>query len=247
MKNTIKLLAMACAATVVLTACSNENATPIVDDSGSTPASSVAASSTASKPQIDATSGMQQIDEENGAPYTVGYDVRTIDDFENIVVAIGYSDDEYNEGVNDLFATHIVVADTYEGKPVEGVSKEAFAHKRLKSIVLPDSVKVIGAFAFRYCDSLESVTMPTNLIKIDANAFQYCKALKEITFPDTLKIIEGAAFDYCESLENVVLPDTMESIGTATFDGCKKIQVTYKGQTYDYAHIDDLYKAVNGE
>lgn len=223
MKNTIKLLAMACAATVVLTACSNSGVTPTVNDS-SVPASSAGASSTASKPQIDATSGMQQIDEENGAPYTVGYDVRTIDDFENIVVAIGCSDDEYNEGVNDLFATHIVVADTYEGKPVEGVSKEAFAHKRLKSIVLPDSVKVIGAFAFRYCDSLESVTMPTNLIKIDANAFQYC-----------------------HSLEDIALPDTLESIDTATFDGCKKIQVTYKGQTYDYAHIDDLYKAVNGE
>lgn len=214
MKNTIKLLALACAATVMLTACSNENATPVVNDS-STPASSVTASSQT------ATSSAPQQTEDDGL-YTVGYDVRTIGDFENIVVAIGYSDDKYKE--EGLFATHIVVADTYEGKPVEGVADDSFSLKHLKSIVLPDSIKIIGAFAFKNCESLESVTMSANLIKIDANAFQYC-----------------------ESLKDIALPDTLESIDTATFDGCKKIQVTYKGQTYDYAHIDDLYKAVNGE
>jgi len=28
---------------------------------------------------------------------------------------------------------------------------------------------------------------------------------------------------------------------------CEKIKATYKGNTYDYEHINDLYKIINGK
>lgn len=272
MKNTIKLLALAFVTTVMLTACANDNVTPAVKDS--TPASSAAvssqteassapqqtddennapysvnnstpASSAAVSSQTEASSVPQQTDDENNAPYTVGYDVRKMGDWGNIVVVMGYSNDKYEEG---LYATHIEVGGTYEGKPVEGVYQEAFYNRKdIKNVVLPDSIYVIGGDAFMGCESLESITLPANLEQIGSNAFQSCKSLKEITFPDTLRIINGAAFHRCSNLENVVLPDTIERVAPSAFADCKKIQVTYKGQTYDYAHLEDLYKAVNGE
>ena len=49
-----------------------------------------------------------------------------------------------------------------------------------KEVVIPDTVKGIGANAFNGCEELESVTIPANVTTIDITAFADCLNLKVI-------------------------------------------------------------------
>ena len=56
--------------------------------------------------------------------------------------------------------TEIVIPATYNGKPVTMIDENAFADAiNLTSIIIPDSVKIIGEGAFSGCTSLESITL----------------------------------------------------------------------------------------
>lgn len=52
----------------------------------------------------------------------------------------------------------------------------------LKDIVLPESVKTIGKYAFYDCTGLESVNIPKNITYIGDIAFSGCSALKTLTW-----------------------------------------------------------------
>ena len=47
---------------------------------------------------------------------------------------------------------------------------------KLKTVVLPDTVKSIGKNAFKGCKSLESINLPEN-VKCDKKTFKDCKKL----------------------------------------------------------------------
>lgn len=64
----------------------------------------------------------------------------------------------------------------------------------LKSVVIPDSVKVIGCAAFRYCEGLETVSLGQGVERILGNAFAYDDNLAEIEFPSSLTNIGQYAF-----------------------------------------------------
>ena len=58
-----------------------------------------------------------------------------------------------------------------EGYPVTAIGLEAFEGTTIKSIKIPDSVKQIDDYAFRYCESLESVTIPRSVTSIGYGVF----------------------------------------------------------------------------
>ncbi len=66
-----------------------------------------------------------------------------------------------------------------------------------------------------------------------------------MTIPDGVTEIGGDAFRGCKSLTSVTIPDSVTEIGDGAFYDCTSVKVTYKGETYDYDHIEDLYKAIN--
>lgn len=45
---------------------------------------------------------------------------------------------------------------------------------------------------------------------------------------------------------DVIIPNGVTEIGDYTFASCEFIKATYKGKTYTYENISDLYKAING-
>ena len=53
-----------------------------------------------------------------------------------------------------------------------------------KNTVIPDSVKVIGGFAFCGCQSLTSLHIPDSVTKIEDGAFDGCDSLKEVYISD---------------------------------------------------------------
>lgn len=66
------------------------------------------------------------------------------------------------------------------------------------------------------------------------------------TIPNGVTSIEGSAFKGCATLTSVTIPNSVTSFGSYAFSSCESIKSTYKGKTYTYDNLDDLYKAING-
>ncbi len=93
--------------------------------------------------------------------------------------------------------TVIFVPSQIEGLPVAVIGKKAFlSHKKIKKLILPDSIREIEDWAFARCSSLESIAMPKSA-HLGRGLFLECSRLKEIHF---LKRDEGMEEQLQESL-----------------------------------------------
>ena len=82
-----------------------------------------------------------------------------------------------------------------------------------KDVVIPSTVKRIGASAFRGCPDVRSVTIPNSVTSICYEAFGYCEGLQRISIPDSVKTIEAYAFCGCTGLVEVAIGSGLEVIG----------------------------------
>ena len=90
----------------------------------------------------------------------------------------------------------------------------------LKSVIIPSSVKSIGAAAFIYCGDLETVSVKEGLESIGMSAFKECSNLKSFNIPSSVKTIGMAAFENCINLETVSIKEGLESIDHDAFENC---------------------------
>ncbi len=94
----------------------------------------------------------------------------------------------------------------------------------LKSITIPDSVEIIGSYAFYDCPKLENVIFSegegNGLKTIHSNAFYRCSSLTSFDFPDSLQSIGDKAFYECTSLSSVKFPASLKTIGAYAFYRC---------------------------
>lgn len=111
----------------------------------------------------------------------------------------------------------------------------------LTSITIPNGVTEIGGYAFSDCTSLTSITIGNGVTEIGEYAFESCTSLTSIKIPNSVTKIGEYAFNDCTSLTSISIPDSVTQISWSAFDNCENIQATYKGKTYDYEHIYDLY------
>ena len=88
-------------------------------------------------------------------------------------------------------------------------------------ITIPESVRVIGKWAFSSCTSLTSVTIPKSVETIDNGAFAYGQSLTSVTIPDGVETIGAAAFCECYNLKLVTVPSSVTSIGGLAFEDVK--------------------------
>ena len=115
----------------------------------------------------------------------------------------------------------VVVPSTYENLPVTRIADKMFYKcASLTEVVLPNTLKEIGANAFYNCDALESIELPESVTAIGSSAFSGCLSLKKIVVPDGIERIEGNMFGDCTSLTEVVLPSTLKEIRGMAFLGC---------------------------
>lgn len=73
--------------------------------------------------------------------------------------------------------------------------------------VIPNTITVIGEYAFNQCENLTSVIIPASVTEIEMNAFCDC-GLTEITLPGSLEEIGGQAFYRCELTKITCLATT---------------------------------------
>ena len=155
------------------------------------------------------------------------------------------------ENVADLHGNVVVPASRAMGGtvyPVVELAACAFSGASdLASIMLPDSVRVIGpaAFtdctslasfeigetsaleslgfdAFSGCTSLEGVRLPASVESIGPGAFYGCVMLGtvDISTCSNLKTIKSGTFNGCVSLVSIALPDSLEIIEKNVFSRC---------------------------
>ncbi|MBO4319449.1 MAG: leucine-rich repeat protein [Treponema sp.] len=95
----------------------------------------------------------------------------------------------------------------------------------LSGLVLPDTIKTIGANAFYGCSNLTSITLSSSLESIGNNAFENCTSLASIEIPGSVKTIGESAFENCSSLASVVFKwyQKVESFGKKAFSHCSSL------------------------
>lgn len=129
---------------------------------------------------------------------------------------------------------------------VTEIAEGAFKKSTVQRVIMPDSVKKIGAEAFYSCKSLTEVVFPATLQEIGSDAFAFT-GLKEITIKKVGKIGYGAfsitplkkaaiweweqvdnetyyTFSGCENLTYLSLPAGMKQIPSNFCHGCKNLE-----------------------
>lgn len=131
---------------------------------------------------------------------------------------------EINNSVKDA----ITIPDkiNYEGKEyiVIAIDDSAFdSLSELKEVILPDTIKIIGSYAFYQCESLKTINLPNSLEDLGDEVFSGCTSLKSIELPASIKEIGTELFYGCTSLTSVTLPEGMTEVPAGTFSGCSKL------------------------
>lgn len=148
----------------------------------------------------------------------------------------------YTNSTSNCYSGNIVIPN-YVGKyKVIRIGARAFcSSKKVKSVVLPETIESIGIVAFS-SESLESVNLPSSLKRIENEAFSGCSSLLSIEIPASVEEIGMYAFYGCTKLASIKVPDTPLWLDYSTFkntawldnqsDGpvyLGKIIYTYKG------------------
>ena len=108
----------------------------------------------------------------------------------------------------------IVIPSTYKGEAVIGIGRHAFgAYSKVRTVVIPDSIKIIETQAFNYCDYLESVVFSSGskLQEIADYAFYNCKTIKSINIPSSVRRIGYMAFSTCPSISSITVDSKNQS------------------------------------
>ena len=92
----------------------------------------------------------------------------------------------------------------------------------LTSIEIPNSVTLIGDFAFFDCNGLTSVIIPNSVTSIGGYAFYGCSGLTSIIIPNSVTSIGNSAFRYCKELTSVTILNSAAFIKDYAFNGCRE-------------------------
>lgn len=82
--------------------------------------------------------------------------------------------------------TKVIIPPVIDGKPVISIGESAFAGSDVTEVYLPNTVKKIGAAAFKDCSALVTVFMSKNLITLGENAFDGCTSLTSVDLPQNI-------------------------------------------------------------
>lgn len=121
----------------------------------------------------------------------------------------------------------IVVPKSIEGLPVIALGESVFEKVlTAEAVVIPSGVVSIGTSCFRYCSALKTVFLPDTLKMIGEFAFSDT-GVEELTVPDSVFYIGSFAF-YKSKIKKIGLPASLFAISPYTFDECpdlKSVQI----------------------
>lgn len=105
---------------------------------------------------------------------------------------------------------------------------------------IPNTVKIIGDYAFAECTGLSEITIAKGVETIGGFAFLDCSSLKAVNIPDSAVSIKVGAFQGCTSLAEVTIGEKVASIDSMAFAGCIGIKKIYFGNGLESISSDAL-------
>lgn len=95
--------------------------------------------------------------------------------------------------------------------------------RKLTVIVLPTSIKTLGASCFARKSGLKYVVIPYGVTEMNGRCFLQCTSLQEIIIPNTVTIIHDNMFDSCVSLKKITLSENTIELKKSCFTGCESL------------------------
>lgn len=105
------------------------------------------------------------------------------------------------------------IEDRYNPKVTE---EQIERHKKITKIVLPETIRSVGAGAFDTMQSLTEIQLPAGVREIGFSAFAGSSSLKRITLPDNIEKISDSTF-FRTALEEIIIPDNVREIEQMAF------------------------------
>ena len=120
----------------------------------------------------------------------------------------------------------VVIPAEIDGMPITELGEYAFyRNQTIKSVQIPETVRIIRSKTFHGCSSLESVFLPANLQQIDYNPFIGCLSLTEIKVDDENPVfcdVEGVLHDK-EKTKFLIYPEGRRTESYAILPGVTAI------------------------
>ena len=175
--------------------------------------------------------------------YDIRNEIKTIV-IEDGVTSVGIAAFQYTENLTEVkFPKNSIRLEYY-----------SFYGTGLKNLVIPETVKTIGARAFGE-SALESVTLPKNFNSIGCSAtyfdytytwFYSCKKLHTVVIPKGEKKLDiPGLFDGCSSLKKVTIPDGVESMVSDFFLGSGVEEIYIPASLKNLGEPDAFYGCWN--
>ena len=117
------------------------------------------------------------------------------------VTAIGAevrSGEEYDDDLKNIFGQWVE-----PWHDIDGFNKSM---KNIESVIVPDSVKVLGPAAFSGMREVKTIKLSKFIKTIPGYAFYHCKSVRKVALPEAVKQLEYGAFSECEALMTLSVP-----------------------------------------
>lgn len=139
----------------------------------------------------------------------------------NEAVISGYYGDKTILTIPEKLDGHKVV----EIQDIGSFNEEGkYIYSKIEELVLPDTVKTIGDWAFYKCKSLRTIDAGSGLEAIGAYAFSECTALEVVILPMQVNDIGEYAFSGCSSLKSFDVPWSLGKIADGLFADCVSLE-----------------------
>ena len=125
----------------------------------------------------------------------------------------------YTANMRTVIAGNMMLDDVVIPEGVEELIDGAFEDTSIKSVKMPDSLKVLGSDAFRHCLELHSVDFGNGITIIEEGAFCECRKLEHIELPSQIESVRSSAFQNT-GLKNIKLNNELKEIGLSALSAC---------------------------
>jgi len=143
--------------------------------------------------------------------------------YSSSVQSVSISDSVKVIGMYAFFASNVDALSL--GNGVEIIAPFAFyACRKLKTLVIPDSVTYIGKYAFCNGEVLTNIIFGNNVSFIGQKAFHNCRLIEDVIIPDSVQTIESGAFMYSFGLRTLTIGKGVSSLGDLVFSDTPELR-----------------------
>ena len=86
---------------------------------------------------------------------------------------------------------------------IQSINRQSVTSQRIKALIIPEGVTIIGVEAFYNCSRLDSISLPNSLIILSPLAFCQCQSLNSITIPQNVLYLGYGVFEDSENITSV--------------------------------------------